>query len=316
MISDIIKKMQPLIDATNFFSLPDGETKGFFYKDKDGQSIDCNIYHPKYGKQYEATLFKSVHYEDARTGKKITCLNCFEILCVDENDIYTNKDGVQIFKKEVSFAKSKIAETEKDFEIIYKKELEKSGSTDEAFFKSHLLEIVTLKEQEYRQALSNKEKETQAQTLELFYRFKRWLNTMQKEREATLKEIKSKIKSGNKGFVYIMRNASHETNIFKVGLTKGSTKKRAKQLSSTTGSPDKFLIAHEFSTIDCVLAEKLIHNEIDEFRLNDRREFFRMDFKELLKIAGEIIEKINKQDTVSEEQPQYHKMNKEIKEVF
>lgn len=84
----------------------------------EGQSIDCNIYHPKYGKQYEANFFNSVHYTDSKTGKKITCLHYFEILCVHENDIYTNKEGVQIFKKDVSFPKSKKAETGNDFKII------------------------------------------------------------------------------------------------------------------------------------------------------------------------------------------------------
>ncbi|MFK2342485.1 GIY-YIG nuclease family protein [Bacteroides fragilis] len=47
--------------------------------------------------------------------------------------------------------------------------------------------------------------------------------------------------------------------MFKVGLTRRDCETRAKELSSATGVPDKYLIVEEFATADCVLAEKLIH---------------------------------------------------------
>lgn len=45
--------------------------------------------------------------------------------------------------------------------------------------------------------------------------------------------------SENAGYVYVMRQPTHEENIFKVGLTKRSTEKRRKELSNTS-SADKF----------------------------------------------------------------------------
>src|SRR5690349_25092975 len=74
-----------------------------------------------------------------------------------------------------------MAETEHDFELIYQRELIKSGITDHKFFKSFLLEIVSAKEEEYKASLTNEEKEKDAKTLELFYKFKNWINKREKK---------------------------------------------------------------------------------------------------------------------------------------
>jgi hypothetical protein len=98
---------------------------------------------------------------------------------------------------------------------------------------------------------------------------------------------------GDAGYIYILRNAAHETNVFKIGLTKRSPEIRAAELSSTTASPDKFLVAQDWFTRDCALAEATIHQYFDSYRLNDRREFFRVEFRELITVIDEIVKKIN-----------------------
>ena len=99
--------------------------------------------------------------------------------------------------------------------------------------------------------------------------------------------------SANEGFIYIMRNASHALDIFKIGLTTRDSKTRAKELSATTGSVDKFLVANEWKVKDCVLAEKLIHKRLDKFRLNNSREFFKIEYKVVLDTVIQIINDIN-----------------------
>ena len=173
MIYDIVRSMQPFIEANSFFTLPGEETVGYFLVDKDGNGIDCNIYHTKYGKRYEATFFRSTHYEDPKTHKKISCLYYKEILCKHENDTYFNKDGIQVFKKEVKFHTTKLAETKHDIASIYEREKLKSGIRDERFFRTFLLELVIEKEKEYKSKINYKERDPK--TLELFYVFKTWL---------------------------------------------------------------------------------------------------------------------------------------------
>ena len=174
MIEDIIEKLRPSIEANNFFFVPNGETIGYFLIDGNGKSIDCNIYHPKYGKKYEPTFFRSVHYADPQSGKKITCLYYKEILCEHEDGTYSNKDGIQVFEKEARFRNTKVAETQGDFDFIYERERTKSGVKDESFFHKHLIELVCQKENEYKSKIGYKDWD--ATTLELFYQFKKWLS--------------------------------------------------------------------------------------------------------------------------------------------
>lgn len=99
--------------------------------------------------------------------------------------------------------------------------------------------------------------------------------------------------SPNRGYIYLLRNASHELDLFKIGLTTKTVEERAKQLSGTP-SPDKFLIINRWEVKDCVLAEKLIHEKLDGYRLNPKREFFKIPLEEAIEVIIPIIKDINK----------------------
>ncbi|WP_330443297.1 GIY-YIG nuclease family protein [Flavobacterium sp. C4GT6] len=96
----------------------------------------------------------------------------------------------------------------------------------------------------------------------------------------------------NSGYIYIMRQAAHEENIFKIGLTKRSTEQRSKELSNTS-SVDKFFTINKYHTKDCIEAEKQIHKDLENYRLSSRREFFRCDLKTIMNTCENIITKIN-----------------------
>lgn len=86
-----------------------------------------------------------------------------------------------------------------------------------------------------------------------------------------------------------------DTNIFKIGLTKRTTLTRSKELSDTS-VPDKFMIVMEFATIDCNSAEYLIHEALNDYRLSQRREFFKVDLQQAVKVCQTIVEKVNKKN--------------------
>lgn len=114
------------------------------------------------------------------------------------------------------------------------------------------------------------------------------------------KEVKiiiPNITSQNSGFIYLMRNASHDLNLFKIGLTTKTVEERARQLSGTS-SPDKFLIIHRWQVSDCILAEKIIHESLDEFRVNSNREFFKIDIEKAILVISPIIQKVNNNDII------------------
>ena len=106
------------------------------------------------------------------------------------------------------------------------------------------------------------------------------------------KTAEKQFENKNAGFIYIMRNASFEKNIFKIGLTTKTTKERAAQLSGTS-VPDNFNLLNEWKVKDCKMAEKKIHEILDRYRVNPRREFFKIDLQEASKVVEQVTTRIN-----------------------
>jgi len=99
----------------------------------------------------------------------------------------------------------------------------------------------------------------------------------------------------NKGYIYVMRSAGHDKDIFKVGMTRRSTDIRSDELSRTTGAPDKFLVVQEWEVSDCIKAELLIHKKLAPFRLTPNREFFKAPYKEIFKAIDSALTELEKE---------------------
>lgn len=97
----------------------------------------------------------------------------------------------------------------------------------------------------------------------------------------------------NEGYIYVMRSAAHEKNVFKVGLTRRDAETRSKELSRSTSSPDHFLVVEDWGVSDCVLAEKLIHERLKEYRVNPKREYFKAPYKVIFKVIDEVIDMLS-----------------------
>jgi len=79
------------------------------------------------------------------------------------------------------------------------------------------------------------------------------------------------------GYIYAIQNAAYGTHLIKIGLTTRAPEVRSKELySGATGVPLEFDIAVAYSVGDCEEAEKRLHKRLKAFRLNNRREFFRV----------------------------------------
>jgi hypothetical protein len=109
----------------------------------------------------------------------------------------------------------------------------------------------------------------------------------------TINKTQISTSSNKAGYIYMLHNPGHPVNLFKIGLTTKTVEERAKQLSGTP-SVDKFLIAHSWLVNDCIVAEKLVHEALFKFRINERREFFQIEFSEALKIIGPIVDELSK----------------------
>lgn len=87
------------------------------------------------------------------------------------------------------------------------------------------------------------------------------------------------------GSVYVLTNPEIY-NVAKIGYTKDSAEKRARQLSGT-GVPGEWSVAHEIKTRYPERLEEEVHQKLSDQRVQDNREFFRVDPEE----AARVIEK-------------------------
>lgn len=78
------------------------------------------------------------------------------------------------------------------------------------------------------------------------------------------------------GFVYILANM-YMPGIYKVGMTTRSPRARAEEISSATGVPEGFDVLYYAEVLNPAMEERRVHAELDEYRINDGREFFAVD---------------------------------------
>lgn len=113
-----------------------------------------------------------------------------------------------------------------------------------------------------------------------------------KEEELIVEKKTNQYSGPNSGFIYILRNPPMGDNIFKIGLTRNNVEDRVSQLSKTS-VPDKFYKVQEWNVKDCITAEKLIHEKLDSYRIDPRREFFKIELENAIITIKKIIDELN-----------------------
>tara|TARA_R110000850_G_scaffold30618_5_gene84092 strand:+ start:1800 stop:2366 length:567 start_codon:yes stop_codon:yes gene_type:complete len=94
----------------------------------------------------------------------------------------------------------------------------------------------------------------------------------------------------NPGYIYILQNESLDPDRLKIGRTVHNPESRAEEISQATGVPTPFTVSWYGYTEDCIIAERLIHESLDDYRTNPKREFFDVDLDEAI-AAGRIAAK-------------------------
>lgn len=94
-----------------------------------------------------------------------------------------------------------------------------------------------------------------------------------------------------KGYVYVLSNQAMP-GLLKIGRSKAGGQRRGKQIySGDTGTPLPFELEFECFFYDCVDAEAAVHYDLNAYRVNANREFFRVDLwqaqKAVLKASAE-----------------------------
>ena len=112
---------------------------------------------------------------------------------------------------------------------------------------------------------------------------------------------KGKEKIENVGYVYVLSNEAYP-NIYKIGSTYGLPEERAEELTGT-GHLTPFKVVGKIKVQSAEYYEKVIHKLLDEYRVKQGREFFKLDLgkiKECLEQVSEISRKGEDKITLSE----------------
>jgi S-DNA-T family DNA segregation ATPase FtsK/SpoIIIE len=91
-------------------------------------------------------------------------------------------------------------------------------------------------------------------------------------------------------FIYILENTLMP-GLVKIGRTERSVSERVGELSSHTGVPTSFTVVKEYAVENSVEAEKKIHERLSDFRVNDNREFFKMEAEDAMDIIESMLPK-------------------------
>jgi hypothetical protein len=96
-----------------------------------------------------------------------------------------------------------------------------------------------------------------------------------------------------KGYIYILSNVSYPRDFLKIGLTEKTPDERAKQLQST-GVPTPFVVEYSIRVFDCQEAEKRVHWKLDDCRVNNRREFFKVSLDEAIEVVEQVADRVGR----------------------
>lgn len=98
------------------------------------------------------------------------------------------------------------------------------------------------------------------------------------------------------GYVYVLQNKTFGANVVKIGLTTRAPDVRAREIYvGASGVPVPFDIAVAYSVSDCVLAEKRAHKLLRVYRLNFRREFFRLSPATAASVVHQVCIQVNQE---------------------
>ena len=105
--------------------------------------------------------------------------------------------------------------------------------------------------------------------------------------DGSLKAFLLGLKMANHGFVYVLGNKAMP-GIYKIGMTDRSPSSRCDELSSATAIPYPFNVLAFVPTDDALVLEQGLHEHFDRARCSPRREFFSLDFSNIISDIGDM----------------------------
>lgn len=84
------------------------------------------------------------------------------------------------------------------------------------------------------------------------------------------------------GFVYVFTSAAHEKDVYKIGATIHDPFERARQLSASSSAASPFSVVYKRFVAEPFQVEAALHRLFTPERLNDSREFFKVELHRVI----------------------------------
>ena len=88
-------------------------------------------------------------------------------------------------------------------------------------------------------------------------------------------------------WVYVLSNPSMP-GMVKIGYTNGDPEGRVKEINRATGIPTNFIVEYAIPCVNGYEVEQLVHEALDNVRVNNRKEFFNINIEEAKHLLDEI----------------------------
>lgn len=97
------------------------------------------------------------------------------------------------------------------------------------------------------------------------------------------------VQGPNPGYVYVMRSGSHGMDLYKIGRTQREPGERAAELTRATGVPTAFEVLARWKVGDVEAIEQEAHRNLRQYKVNKRREFFRVPLPVIIAEIDKIV---------------------------
>jgi hypothetical protein len=98
------------------------------------------------------------------------------------------------------------------------------------------------------------------------------------------------------GYVYVMHCPAHPIDWFKIGWTQRPVDERSSELTRETGVPAPFLLVNQWEVTDAKI-ERLVHQALNEYRINPKKEFFRAPYSVIAATIDKVIREADSTDS-------------------
>lgn len=98
------------------------------------------------------------------------------------------------------------------------------------------------------------------------------------------------LEAGDVGEIYVLRNAVHPRDVFKIGFTTKNADERARQLGATSGQPDVFNVVEAWHVKSPRTVEYQVHELLKDYRVNFGREFFKVKYQKIHEVVEKVID--------------------------